>query len=275
VVSASRKTQHLGEVPASMHVITADDIRSSGARNLPEALRLVPGLDVAQLSGSRWGISTRGFTGRYANKLLVLVDGRSVYSPLYSGVIWEAERVPLDTIERIEVLHGPAGSVWGSNAVNGVINIITREAGETPGELVDVAIGDGGRRMLRARHGAEAGEGSAWRIGAMADEGGAGRHGDAHQAVARLVEELATVPGPERLGAAVGGGAVLVPLHAGRTGQGGGVGESNPEFAQWTAQERIAEAESTGAEKPRSTRAMGCFSRNAFSSSRGCAKSVP
>ena len=175
VVSASRKTQHLAEVPAAMHVITADDIRSSGARNLPEALRLVPGLDVAQLSGSRWGISTRGFTGRYANKLLVLVDGRSVYSPLYSGVIWEAERVPLDTIERIEVLHGPAGSVWGSNAVNGVINIITKEAGETPGKLVDVAIGDGGRRMLRARHGAEAGEGSAWRIGAMADQGSAGR----------------------------------------------------------------------------------------------------
>ncbi len=174
VVSASRKTQPLADVPAAMHVITADDIRSSGVRNLPEALRLAPGVDVAQISGSRWGVSTRGFTGRYANKLLVLVDGRSVYSPLYSGVIWEAERVPLDTIERIEVLHGPAGSVWGSNAVNGVINIITKDAGETPGTLADAALGDGGRRMLRARHG-EAGAGSAWRLGAMADEGASGR----------------------------------------------------------------------------------------------------
>jgi len=150
VVSAARKSQRLADVAASMHVITAEDLRSSGVRDLPEALRLVPGMDVAQLSASRWGISTRGFTGRYANKLLVLVDGRSVYSPLFSGVLWEAERVPLDTIERIEVMHGPAGAIWGSNAVNGVINIITRAAAETQGSLVDVAAGDGGRRALRA-----------------------------------------------------------------------------------------------------------------------------
>ncbi len=175
VVSASRKTQRLADVAASMHVLTADDIRSSGVRNLPEALRLVPGMDVAQLSGSRWGVSTRGFTGRYANKLLVLVDGRSVYSPIYSGVIWELERVPLDTIDRIEVLHGPAGSIWGSNAVNGVINIITKSSRETQGGLVDVAVGDGGRRTLRARQGGETASGATWRIGAMADEGAAGR----------------------------------------------------------------------------------------------------
>lgn len=176
VVSAARKTQRLADVPASMHVVTAEDIRSSGARNLPEALRLVPGMDVAQLSGSRWGVSTRGFTGRYANKLLVLVDGRSVYSPMFSGVLWEAERVPLDNIERIEVLHGPAGSIWGSNAVNGVINIITRAAADTQGNLADVAVGDGGRRTLRARHGGSAGEGAAWRLGALSDAGEAG-HG--------------------------------------------------------------------------------------------------
>lgn len=91
VVSASRKTQRLADVPASMHVVTSEDIRSSGARSLPEALRLVPGVDVAQLSGSRWGVSTRGSTGRFANKLLVLIDGRSVYSPIFSGVLWEAE----------------------------------------------------------------------------------------------------------------------------------------------------------------------------------------
>lgn len=178
VVSAARKSQRLADVPASMHVISADDIRSSGARNLPEALRLVPGVDVAQLSASRWAVSTRGFTGRYANKLLVLVDGRSVYSPMFSGVLWEAERVPLDTIERIEVLHGPAGSVWGSNAVNGVINIITKAAAETQGSFVEASIGDGGRRSVRARHGAAGDDDSAWRLGAQADRGDSGRGTD-------------------------------------------------------------------------------------------------
>lgn len=181
VVSAARKSQRLADVAASMHVITAEDLRSSGVRDLPEALRLVPGLDVAQLSASRWGISTRGFTGRYANKLLVLVDGRSVYSPLFSGVLWEAERVPLDTIERIEVMHGPAGAIWGSNAVNGVINIITRAAAETQGSLVDVAAGDGGRRALRVRQGGE-GDAGAWRLGAATDRGDSGRGADGSDA---------------------------------------------------------------------------------------------
>lgn len=182
VVSAARKSQRLADVAASMHVISADDIRSSGARNLPEALRLVPGVDVAQLSASRWAVSTRGFTGRYANKLLVLVDGRSVYSPMFSGVLWEAERVPLDTIERIEVLHGPAGSVWGSNAVNGVINIITKAAAETQGSFVEASVGDGGRRSLRARHGALGYNDSAWRLGAQTDRGDSGRGSDGRDA---------------------------------------------------------------------------------------------
>lgn len=175
VTSASRKTQRLADVAASMHVVTADDIRSSGVRNIPEALRLVPGMDVAQISASRWGVSTRGFTGRYANKLLVLVDGRSVYSPMFSGVFWEAERVPLDNIDRIEVLHGPAGSIWGSNAVNGVINIITKSASETQGSFADTAAGDGGRQTLRLRHGGGAEDGGHWRFGAMADRGDSGR----------------------------------------------------------------------------------------------------
>ena len=175
VVSASRKPQHLADVPASMHVITAEDIRSSGARNLPEALRLVPGMDVAQLSSSRWAVSTRGFTGRYANKLLVLIDGRSIYSPMFSGVLWEAERVPLDSIDRIEVLHGPAGSIWGSNAVNGVINIITRAASETQGNAVDVSVGDGGRQAAYARHGGASGAQAQWRLGVLGERGASGR----------------------------------------------------------------------------------------------------
>lgn len=175
VVSASRKAQRLADVAASMHVISADDIRSSGARNVPEALRLVPGMDVAQLSASRWGVSTRGFTGGYANKLLVLVDGRSVYSPMFSGVLWEVERVPLDNIERIEVLHGPAGSIWGSNAVNGVINIITRQAGETQGAFVDASAGDGGRQALQLRYGGASGSDSQWRFNVATDRGASGK----------------------------------------------------------------------------------------------------
>lgn len=175
VVSASRKTQRLADVPASMHVITAEDIRSSGARSLPEALRLVPGVDVAQLSGSRWGVSTRGSTGRFANKLLVLIDGRSVYSPIFSGVLWEAEDVPLDNIERIEVMHGPAGSIWGSNAVNGVINIITKDARSTAGGLIDASVGERGRQGLRARFGGSAAQNSDWRVGALLDQGNASR----------------------------------------------------------------------------------------------------
>jgi iron complex outermembrane receptor protein len=175
VVSASRKPQQLADVPASMHVITAEDIRSSGARSLPEALRLVPGMDVAQLSASRWAVSTRGFTGHYANKLLVLIDGRSIYSPMFSGVLWEAERVPLDSIDRIEVLHGPAGSIWGSNAVNGVINIITRAASETQGNAVDVSLDDGGRQAAYARHGGASGAQTQWRLGVLGERGASGQ----------------------------------------------------------------------------------------------------
>lgn len=140
VTSVAKKAQALGNVAAAVHVVTQEDIRASGARSLPEALRLAPGVDVAQISGSRWAVSIRGGTGRFANKLQVLVDGRSMYSSLFSGVFWEAERLPLSEVERIEVLRGPAGSTWGANAVNGVINIITKAA----------AAGDGTRLSLRA-----------------------------------------------------------------------------------------------------------------------------
>jgi iron complex outermembrane receptor protein len=201
VVSASRKTQRLADVAASMHVITADDIRSSGVRNLPEALRLVPGMDVAQLSASRWGVSTRGFTGGYANKLLVLVDGRSVYSPMFSGVLWEVERVPLDSIERIEVLHGPAGSVWGSNAVNGVINIITRQASETRGAFVDASAGDGGRQALQLRYGSASGSDDHWRFNVTTDRGASGKGASGEDANDAFRHAMAEVRWDRRWGA--------------------------------------------------------------------------
>ncbi|MDY0014524.1 MAG: TonB-dependent receptor plug domain-containing protein, partial [Rhodocyclaceae bacterium] len=131
VASVSRKAQKLSATPAAVSIVTAEDIRRSGARSIPEALRLVPGIDVAQIGADRWAVSVRGFKGRFANKLLVQVDGRSVYTPLFSGVFWETLHPLLDDVERIEVVRGPGAALWGANAVNGVINIVTRRAAAT------------------------------------------------------------------------------------------------------------------------------------------------
>lgn len=136
VTTVSKKIQKLSEVPAAIFVITQDEIRHSGARNIPDLLRMVPGLEVAQLNANTWAISARGFNSEFAGKLLVLVDGRAVYTPLFGGVSWDTQDVPLEDIERIEVIRGPGGTVWGANAVNGVINVITRKAGDTQGVLV-------------------------------------------------------------------------------------------------------------------------------------------
>ncbi|VAW88322.1 TonB-dependent receptor; Outer membrane receptor for ferrienterochelin and colicins [hydrothermal vent metagenome] len=123
-------------------MLTAEDIRRSGATSVPEALRMVPGLSVASIDGNKWAISARGFNYLYANKLLVMIDGRSVYSPIVSGVQWDAEDFVLEDIERIEVIRGPGGTMWGANAVNGVINIITSSSSQSQGVLVSVMGGD-------------------------------------------------------------------------------------------------------------------------------------
>ena len=133
VTTASKKAQSLTEVAAAIFVVTAADIQESGATSVPDALRMVPGVQVAQMNASMWAISIRGFNSRYANKLLVLIDGRSVYTPLFSGVYWDALEVNMDDIDRIEVIRGPGGALWGANAVNGIINIITKNASETQG----------------------------------------------------------------------------------------------------------------------------------------------
>ena len=143
VTSVSKREQKLADAAAAIFVITQEDIRRSGARNIPEALRLAPGLEVARIDANKWAIASRGFNGRFTNKLLVLIDGRSVYTPLFSGVYWNVQDVLLEDVDRIEVIRGPGATLWGANAVNGVINIITKEANATQGGLVD---GAGGRR---------------------------------------------------------------------------------------------------------------------------------
>lgn len=135
ITSVSKKEERLADAPASVTVITNEDIRRSGATTLPEALRLAPNLQVARVDARNYAITARGFNSPFENKLLVLIDGRTVYSPLFSGVFWDAQDVVLEDIDRIEVISGPGGTLWGANAVNGVINIITRTATDTQGAL--------------------------------------------------------------------------------------------------------------------------------------------
>jgi iron complex outermembrane recepter protein len=163
ITSASRKEQNADEVPAAVFVLTQDDIRRSGMRTLPELFRLVPGVQVAQINASDWAVSIRGFNDQFANKLLVLIDGRSIYKRNTSGVFWDAEDLLLDDIDRIEVVRGPGGAVWGANAVNGVINIVTKSAHDTQGALVRVGSGTADRLQTTARYGGSFGN-AAYRV---------------------------------------------------------------------------------------------------------------
>ena len=153
VTSASRKEQRAEDVPAAIYVITRDDIRRSGMTSVPDLLRLVPGVQVAQINSNKWAVSVRGFNGLYSNKLLVLVDGRSVYNPLFATVLWDTEDIVLADVDRIEVIRGPGGAVWGANAVNGVINILTRPAADTLGVLVRAGAGTFERSSMAVRYG--------------------------------------------------------------------------------------------------------------------------
>lgn len=157
ITSAGRKEQRADSVAAAVFVLTRDDIRRSGLRTVPELLRLVPGVQVAQVNSSRFAVSVRGFNNLYANKLLVLIDGRSIYNRTFSGVFWDAQDVLVDDIARIEVIRGPGGALWGANAVNGVINIVTKAAADTQGLLVRAGAGTVDRGQVAARYGATVG----------------------------------------------------------------------------------------------------------------------
>jgi len=169
VTSVSKHAEKLSDAPASIYVITSDDIRRSGANSLPDALRLAPNLQVAEVANGQYAISARGFNNAIGNKLLVLIDGRTVYTPLYSGVFWNSQFVMLEDIDRIEVISGPGGTLWGANAVNGVINIITRRAQDTQGGLV--AAGDGNRTQSGSmRYGGKIGDDGYFRVYAMGQD---------------------------------------------------------------------------------------------------------
>src|SRR5260370_30113943 len=141
VTTTSKEPEAVWKTPAAVFVITQEDIRRSGARNIPEVLRLAPGVEVAQVGSDHWSVGIGGFGAVIASKLLVLIDGRSVYTPLFAGVYWQVEATPLEDIERIEVIRGPGGTIWGANAVNGVINIITKNAKDTHGAMLSVGGG--------------------------------------------------------------------------------------------------------------------------------------
>lgn len=164
VSTVSRKSQRLSETAAAVFVLTGEDIQRSGATSIPEALRIVPGLQVARMGNARWAVTARGFNGRMANKLLVLVDGRSIYSPLFSGVIWEQEDTLLEDVDRIEVIRGPGAAMWGANAVNGVINIITKRARMTQGGQATASVGNEDRANGSLRWGGALGEESHFRV---------------------------------------------------------------------------------------------------------------
>jgi iron complex outermembrane recepter protein len=170
VTTVSRTSRPIARTPAAVYVVTNEMIRRSGARNIPEVLRTVPGVDVARINASTWAISIRGFNSRFANKLLVQIDGVAIYSPLHSGVFWEREPVMLDDVERIEVIRGPGGTIWGNNAVNGIINIVTKSAKDTQGIYADVGGGSEHREFSDLRVGAQSGD-VAYRVwGANADD---------------------------------------------------------------------------------------------------------
>lgn len=164
VTSVGKKPQRQSQSPAAIFVVRQEDIRRSGATSLPDILRMVPGLEVARIDSNKWAVSARGFNGRFANKLLVLIDGRTVYSPSFSGVYWDMQDVMLEDVERIEVIRGPGATLWGANAVNGVINIMTKEAGDTQGGLLSLGGGSIEQGFGAVRYGGKLGEGTYGRV---------------------------------------------------------------------------------------------------------------
>ncbi len=186
VTSVSKEPEQVRKTPAAIFVISQEDIRRSGATSVPEALRLAPGVEVAQVDSNHWSISIRGFAGQFSKSLLVLIDGRSVYTPLFSGVYWNIENLLLEDVDRIEVIRGPGGTIWGANAVNGVINIITKNAKDTKGGLVTLGSGSVDQGMGEFRYGGGIGKNFDFRVYGIAF----GRGSEFHPVQAPLTPPL-------------------------------------------------------------------------------------
>lgn len=226
VTTASRRPERLADVASAVTVITSEDLRRMGAMTLAHALRLAGHLDVVQISGPQYAISARGFTISTANKMLVLIDGRTVYSPVFGGVFWETQDVLIADVERIEVMRGPGGSVWGANAVNGVINVITKRAADTRGTFVNLAAGTSALGPYAVRHGGRMGNAASYRAYAKVRfedshqlETGADAHDDFDFAQGGFRLELDR---PGTTDAFLQG-----DLYTGTTGLTGGTGEAN------------------------------------------------
>lgn len=170
VTSVARREQKLGDAASAISVLSNDDLRRSGVTTIADALRLVPGMDVAAINSSQWAISSRGFNSVYATKLLVLIDGRAVYNPMFGGVYWDQQQTMLEDVDRIEVIRGPGATVWGANAVNGVINVVTRSARETQGGLIYAGGGDVERVFSGVRYGGRWGDHTYYRVFASHQE---------------------------------------------------------------------------------------------------------
>jgi iron complex outermembrane recepter protein len=178
VTSPSKEPEPAFKVPMAIHVITAEDIRRSGATTIPDVLRLAPGVEVARLEGSKWSVGIRGFGSRLSRSVLVLIDGRTVYTTFFAGTYWEVQDTVLEDIERIEIIRGPGGTIWGPNAVNGVINIITKHTKDTPGILATVIAGNEEQGVLQFRQGGGNGRNITYRIYGKAFSRGPQYHTD-------------------------------------------------------------------------------------------------
>jgi len=178
VTTVSKEPEQVWRTPAAVYAITQEDIRRSGATSIPEALRLAPGVEVARIDADHWSVAIRGFAGQFSKNLLVLIDGRSVYTPLFSGVYWDAQNVMLEDVERIEVIRGPGGTIWGANAVNGVINIITKSAQDTQGVLAALGGGNVEQGTGDLRYGGTKAKGLHYRVYAMGALRGPEFHSD-------------------------------------------------------------------------------------------------
>src|ERR1700683_3165484 len=176
VTTTSKEPEEVWNTPAAIYVITQEDIRRSGATSVPEILRMVPGVEVARIDSDHWSVGIRGFGSEFSKSVLVLIDGRSVYTPLFAGVYWELQNVLLEDVERIEVIRGPGGTIWGANAVNGVINIITKSAKDTHGALTYVSGWNVDQGIGEFRYGGGNGNGFDYRVYGMGFDRGAEFH---------------------------------------------------------------------------------------------------